>query len=622
MLDDAGRGLVLTTAVAAAVWPAGRHDPGPGRPGLRRRAGRVRRCRRHRRRAPGTAVRRRPGVRHLHLRLHRPAQGRGRPARGIVNRLALDAGGVRGSPRGDRVLQKTPLELRRLGVGVLLAAAPGRHAGGRPARRPPRPGLPGRARSAPSGSPPCTSCRRCCRCSCARPAAARLHGAAPGDRAAARRCRARPARAVLPASSAPELHNLYGPTEATVDVTYRAVPPDAGPGAGPDRPPDVEHPGVRPRRRAAAGAGRGARRAVPRRRPAGPRLPRPARADRRAVRRRPVRRRPARGCTAPATWSAGAPTAQLEFLGRADDQVKIRGFRIELGEIEAVLAGHPAVAPGRGRGPRGPARRQAARRLRRRRRHGADAGRRPRCATHAGRRPCPSTWCPSAFVALDALPLTANGKLDRKALPAPESQRRHGGRGPRTPQRGDPLRAVRRGPRRRPGRHRRRLLRPRRPLAARAPGWSAASAPPSAWNSPSATLFEAPDRRPGSPRDSARTRAARGRPLTPRASGPSAVPLSFAQRRLWFLNQLEGTAAPTYNIPLAAAADRRRWTGGRWRRRCTDVVGRHESLRTVFPESRRRRPTSTSCRAATPARPTVRRRRRRDDLRAAPPPRP
>ena len=43
------------------------------------------------------------------------------------------------------------------------------------------------------------------------------------------------------------------------------------------------------------------------------------------------------------------PTAQLDFLGRADDQVKIRGFRIELGEIEAVLAGHPAVAAGRGR---------------------------------------------------------------------------------------------------------------------------------------------------------------------------------------------------------------------------------------------------------------------------------
>ena len=44
-----------------------------------------------------------------------------------------------------------------------------------------------------------------------------------------------------------------------------------------------------------------------------------------------------RGSTAPATWSAGWPTATLEFLGRVDHQVKIRGFRIELGEIEAAL---------------------------------------------------------------------------------------------------------------------------------------------------------------------------------------------------------------------------------------------------------------------------------------------
>ena len=69
----------------------------------------------------------------------------------------------------------------------------------------------------------------------------------------------------------------------------------------------------------------------------------PGRADRVAIRRLPVRRRRERGCIAPGTWCAGAPTGNCDYLGRADDQVKIRGYRIELGEIQTALAAFDGV---------------------------------------------------------------------------------------------------------------------------------------------------------------------------------------------------------------------------------------------------------------------------------------
>ncbi|HEY2062631.1 MAG TPA: amino acid adenylation domain-containing protein [Amycolatopsis sp.] len=110
-----------------------------------------------------------------------------------------------------------------------------------------------------------------------------------------------------------------------------------------------------------------------------------------------------------ARWT---PDGELEFLGRADDQVKLRGFRVELGEIDAALAAHPAVAQARVIVHDGrqlvayvvPARETV------------DI---EELLAHTART-LPEHMVPAAVVPLERLPLGPSGKLDRRALPAPE----------------------------------------------------------------------------------------------------------------------------------------------------------------------------------------------------------
>ena len=184
-----------------------------------------------------------------------------------------------------------------------------------------------------------------------------------------------------------------------------------------DRPADRRHPGLPAGRRRWSRCPPGCPgELLPGRRRPGARLPGPAGADRGALRARsrsPASR--ARGSTAPATWRAGCPDGELEFLGRSTTRSRSAASASSWARSRRRCASQPGGARGRGRGCGGRAGRPPAGGLR-----GPGAGRAPPGA-RAARLPaasgCRRTWCRRPSCRLDALPLTPNGKVDR-ARPA------------------------------------------------------------------------------------------------------------------------------------------------------------------------------------------------------------
>ncbi len=265
------------------------------------------------------------------------------------------------------------------------------------------------------------------------------------------------------------------------------------------------------------------------------------------------------------------PDGRIEFLGRSDHQVKIRGFRIELGEIEAALVSVSGV-------------REAVVLARADRSLvayvvGAIAVEELRRSL---RERLPDYMIPAAFVTLAALPLTANGKVDREALPAPQRQS-----APET------------------------YLAPRTPVEEVLAGiWAQVLRLPRVGvndnffemgghsllatqvmshlraafsvEMPLRDLFEAPTVEGLAARVEVARRTGVGLTVPPLLPVPreGALPLSFAQQRLWFVDQLE-PGRPTYNMPLVLGAE------GPLDPRLLAltlgaIVSRHQALRTVF----------------------------------------
>ena len=280
-----------------------------------------------------------------------------------------------------------------------------------------------------------------------------------------------------------------------------------------------------------------------------------------------------------------ADEGDLEFLGRLDQQVKIRGFRVEPGEIEAALLAHPAVREAVAVALPDPAgdRYLAAYWVAE---EGGIAA--PPAATelreHLASR-LPAYMVPSAFVLLPALPLTANGKVDRASLPEPVAGEAVPGEGPRTPAEevvagiwcevlGLPGTAslARAANFFELGGHS--LLATQVVSRLRA-ATGAEMAVGEMFQSPTVAALAAALETALSA-GSASAAAPAIRPV-PRQGD---LPLSFAQERLWFLDRLApGNAA--YNIPLALAAHGDLSLPA-LAASLGEMVRRHEALRTIY----------------------------------------
>ncbi|MGV9433571.1 amino acid adenylation domain-containing protein, partial [Nocardia sp. NPDC003648] len=280
-----------------------------------------------------------------------------------------------------------------------------------------------------------------------------------------------------------------------------------------------------------------------------------------------------------ARWTADG---DLEYLGRADQQVNLRGFRVELGEIEAALL-HSSVAP-----------REVAVLVR------TDLVDEPRIVAYlvagpdTGRidaaairqelaRTLPEHMLPAAVVPVERIPLTVNGKLDRAALPAPVFETTVY-RKPATVTE-EIIAAVYAEVLGRTGAD-------DQPVGADddffALGGSSLLAAKAVARIGSAldrrvgvrALFEAP--RVGELAAAVDAQAKVDRPALVGRARPEQLPLSPAQQRMWFLNRFD-RASVAYNIPFAL-----RLSGdldvAALRAAVTDLVARHESLRTVYPE--------------------------------------